>query len=997
MSDLDKASPELQQLVADADTGGRDARGFGGKVVFGVALLWALFQLWYASPLPFALGFGLLNDTEARATHLGLALLLAFLAYPASRRAARDRIPLVDWVLAIAAAFAGAYLLLFYRELATRPGQPTTFDVVTASVGLVLLLEATRRAVGLPMAILAVVFLGYAFLGPYLPDVIAHKGASLERLVSHMWLTTEGVYGVALGVSVSYIFIFVLFGSLLDRAGAGNYMMQVSFALLGHLRGGPAKVAVVSSGLNGLISGSSVSNVVSGGIFTIPLMKKAGYGGVKAGAIETASSVNGQIMPPVMGAAAFLMVEYVGIPYTDIVKHAFLPALISYIALFYIVHLEALRLGLEPMARARDRTVRQKLTAWGLGISGTIVVCSLIYWVALATRHVFGAAAPWILGVLLVAGYVWLVRVASRYPDLPDEIDVNNPVLPPTWPTVRAGLHFLIPIGILIWCLMIEEMSPALSAFWATVTLIGLMLTQRPLLRWFRGQGDIAQAWRQGWNELVEGLHSGSRNMIGIGIATGTAGIIVGGITLTGLGLRMTDFVEVVSQGNVVLMLLFTAFVCLVLGLGVPTTANYILVASLMAPVIVELGAQSGLVIPLIAVHLFVFYFGIMGDITPPVGLASFAAAAISGEDAIKTGVQGSIYALRTVVLPFVFIFNPVLLLIDVHGWWEVAVVAFASTVASLAFAAATMRHFRIRCRWWETLLLLLATFMLFRPDWFMDRMYDPYQEAPASDIYKVAEQLGEGDRLVLQIAGTNIEGDEIRKTVAVQLQEPGPGRERLQKAGLTITALGDMVQVANVRFGSPAKKAGFEVGWDVVAVMVPADRPSKHWIYLPGLALVAFVMVERRLEIAVEAAAGRGAAARPPMLSPSWFGHSGFAATAVIGVLLNLGYYGMLFISTLYFQEERGYGALETGMMLLPSVCMALVAAPLSGRLTARYGPYRPMAAALLLGLRFVLHAIALCRNVSAAMPTFRYSIVYLAALFAAMLLEHLMLAPST
>ena len=847
MSDIEKAAPDLQQLVAEADTGGRAASGWGGGVVFGVALLWALFQLWYASPLPFSLGIGLLNDTEARALHLGLALFLAFLAYPATKRSARDHIPVLDWLFAAVAAFAGAYLLLFYRELATRPGQPTTLDIVTASAGLLLLLEATRRAVGLPMTILAMIFLAYIFLGPHLPDVIAHKGASLERMVSHMWLTTEGVYGVALGVSVSYIFIFVLFGSLLDRAGAGNYMMQVSFALLGHLRGGPAKVAVVSSGLNGLISGSSVSNVVSGGIFTIPLMKKAGYGGIKAGAIETASSVNGQIMPPVMGAAAFLMVEYVGIPYTDIVKHAFLPAVISYIALFYIVHLEALRMGMEPMAKARQRSFGQKLTSWGLGVSGTIVVCGLVYWVALAAKNLLGAAAPWVLSALLAAAYVWLLRIASRYPDLPEEIDVNNPVLPPTWPTVRAGLHFLIPIGILIWCLMIEEMSPSLSAFWATAVLMVLMLTQRPLMRWFRGEGELAGACKQGWSEVVRGLNDGTRNMIGIGIATATAGIIVGGITLTGLGLRMTDFVEVVSQGNVILMLLFTAFVCLVLGLGVPTTANYILVASLMAPVIVELGAQSGLVIPLIAVHLFVFYYGIMGDITPPVGLASFAAAAISGEDAIKTGVQGSIYAMRTVVLPFVFVFNPALLLIDVHGWWEVGLVAIASTIASLAFAAATMRYFRNRCRWWETALLLVAAFALFRPDWFMDRMAAPYEEVPASQVFSVAEKLDENDRLVLVINGTNIEGDEIRKTVAVQLREPGPGRERLQKAGITITSLGESVQVSNVRFGSAAKKAGFEIGWDVAAVKVPADRPSAHWMYIPGFALIAFVWFAQR------------------------------------------------------------------------------------------------------------------------------------------------------
>ncbi|HWM41977.1 MAG TPA: TRAP transporter permease [Burkholderiales bacterium] len=845
-----KPSVELQQLVADADTGGRAASGLAGKLIFAVAVGWSLFQLWYASPLPFEFGWAILNDTEARSLHLGVGMLLAFLCFPLVKKQ-RNRIPVYDWVLAFAGAFAGAYFLLFYNQLATRPGIPTLQDIIIATAGIVLLLEATRRAVGAPMTVLAILFLAYIMLGRYLPDVIAHKGASLERMLSHQWLTTEGVFGVALGVSVSFIFVYVLFGALLDRAGAGNYMMQVSFAMLGHLRGGPAKVAVVSSALNGLISGSSVSNVVSGGIFTIPLMAKAGYGGVKAGAIETASSVNGQIMPPVMGAAAFLMVEYVGIPYTDIIKHAFLPAVISYIALFYIVHLEALKLGMQPMAQARKRTAQQTMLAWGLGISGSVVVCCVIYFVAQAVQNAFGTAAPWILGLLLAALYVYTVYVAAKCPDLPPDIDVNNPVLPETWPTVKAGLHFLIPIGVLIWCLMIEELSPALSAFWATVILIGLMATHRPLTAFFRKQGFSAAELGRGVSEVVHGLNDGARNMITIAIATGTAGIIVGAITLTGLGFRMTDFVEVVSMGNVTLMLLFTAFVCLVLGLGVPTTANYILVATLMAPVIVELGAQSGLVIPLIAVHLFVFYFGIMGDITPPVGLATFAAAAISGEDPIETGIQGSIYALRTVVLPFVFIYNPMLLMIDVRGWFEIVLVAFAATVASCIFAAATMGWFRTRCKWWEIVLLLVATFALFRPDFFMDSMYAPYAEVPAKEVFRVAGELPEDDRLVLVIEGTNVEGEDVRKTVAVQLLgKPADGRKRLADAGLTISALGPEVRVSAVKFGSRAKKSGFEQGFKIAAVKVPSDRPSEHWVYIPALALVAFVWFLQRARV---------------------------------------------------------------------------------------------------------------------------------------------------
>jgi TRAP transporter 4TM/12TM fusion protein len=864
-TDLEKAPEALQQLVADTDTGGRKAAGFAGGVIFAVSLAWALFQLWYASPLPFALGFGILNDTEARSLHLGFALFLAFLAWPALRRSPRDRVPALDWLLAAAGAFAGAYLLLFYKELATRPGQPTQMDIVVACIGLVLLLEATRRAVGWPMSALAALFIAYAMLGPYMPEVLQHKGASLNRLLSHLWLTTEGVYGIALGVSTGAIFVYVLFGTLLDRAGGGNYMMQVSFAALGHLRGGPAKVAVVSSALNGMISGSSVSNVVSGGIFTIPLMKKAGYGGVKAGAIETMSSVNGQIMPPVMGAAAFLMVEYVGIPYSDIVKHALLPATLSYIGLLYIVHLEALKLGMNPVINRAPRPWADKLVRFGLGISGMVIVIAALYYLFEAIKSVLGAAAPWAIALVVLGLYAFSIWQAAKSPDLPEDIDIDNPKPLDTWPTVRAGLHFLMPIGTLIWCLMVEELSPALSAFWAIAVLIALMLTQRPLILMLRKQA-VGDAWMQGAREVIGGLTDGSRNMIGIGVATATAGIIVGGITLTGLGLRMTEFVEFVSQGNVIVMLLFIAFVCLVLGLGVPTTANYVLVATLMAPVVVELGAQSGLIIPLIAVHLFVFYYGIMGDITPPVGLATFAAAAISGEDAIKTGIQGSVYALRTVILPFIWIFNPALLLIDTGGWWNTLQVVVASTIAMLVFAAVTMNWFRVKCKPWELAALAVACVFLFRPDWFMDQIAPEYKSVPASEAFTVAGALPADDRLVAVIAGTTIEGDELKKTVALNLgNAEADGRKRLNAAGLTVVPLGDKLQIAGVKFGSAAKKSGFEQGFDIVEVKVPSGRPSAHWFYLPGLLLIGLVWWAQGRRLPPSPAARERAGVRVP------------------------------------------------------------------------------------------------------------------------------------
>jgi TRAP transporter 4TM/12TM fusion protein len=774
-------------------------------------------------------------------------VFLAFCAFPAFKRSSRTVSPWGDWVLAAVGAFCAAYLFLFYRELATRPGSPTTMDVLVGLTGVAIMLEATRRAMGFGMLVTTGLFMAFVFLGPFMPEVIQHRGASLSRFISHMWLTTEGVYGVALGGSVQFIFLFVLFGTLLDIAGAGNYMLQVSLALLGHLRGGPAKVAVVSSALNGIVSGSSVSNVVSGGIFTIPLMKRTGYSGTQAGAIEAASSINGQIMPPVMGAAAFLMVEYVGIPYSEIIKHAALPAIISYIALFYIVHLEALKLDLKPLQRDRQPTWRERAIGWGLGLSGTIGVCAILYYVISAVRAVAGEAAGWVLAALALAAYVGLMAYSSRYPDMPvDDPEAPNLRLPLPWPTVRAGLHFFIPIVVLLWALMVEELSPGLSAFWATVTAMAMVVLQPLMLSLFRPGGAperAAAALRHGLADLWRGLVLGARNMIGIGVACASAGLIVGVITLTGMGLMMTDFIEAVAAGNVLVMLVLTAVVCLLIGAGVPTTANYILVATLMAPVIVELGARSGLVIPLIAVHMFVFYFGILADVTPPVGLASYAAAAISGDDPNATGWQATWYSLRTTVLPFVFIFNPQLLLIGLGSWVEVVLVCVSGVVASLLFAAATMRWFRTRCSWPEVALLLVATFLFFRPDWVIDQFSPRYVAAPAADIYKVADQLTEDQWLVVGIAGETLEGKAQTKTVAIPMGKGTNGRERLRDAGVTLSQLGADVEVAQVKFGSRARKLGLEQGYKIAELKLPNPaRPSQHWVFIPA-GLLAFAV----------------------------------------------------------------------------------------------------------------------------------------------------------
>ena len=878
---------ELDELVASSDTGGRSVSGLMGTLLLLVALAWSLFQLYIASPI------GLFNDTLARSIHLGFAVFLGIMVFPATRTSfqvalgvivpivlaalfmvstkdstavwwipipaafvvatvllgsPKNRIPIWEWALAIVGTFCALYLFIFYRDIANRVGAPILPDYIAGVTGLLILLEATRRALGPALMIVASVFLFYTVLGPYMPSIIAHKGNSLSEIVNHQWITTEGVFGIALGVSTSFVFLFVLFGSLLDRAGAGNYFIQVAFSLMGHMRGGPAKAAVVASAMTGLISGSSIANVVTTGTFTIPLMKKVGFNSEKAGAVEVASSVNGQIMPPVMGAAAFLMVEYVGIPYFDVVKHAFLPAVISYIALVYIVHLEAMKAGMQGLPRAyTPKPLVQQL----IGIAFAIIaICALsfaVYYLMGWIRPAFPETAGYIIFVFLTAVYVGLLYVASKEEPLEME-DPNAEVttLPMPGPTARSGLHFILPVVVLVWALMVDRLSPGLSAFWAAAYMIFILLTQRPLMAMFRGESQFVNDVKAGVLDLIDGLVTGARNMIGIGIATATAGIIVGAVSQTGVGSALADVVEVLSGGNILAILFLTAVLSLILGMGLPTTANYIVVSALLAPVIVTLGQQNGLIVPLIAVHLFVFYFGIMADVTPPVGLASFAAAAVSGGDPIRTGLVAFFYSLRTAALPFLFIFNTELLLIGVT-WGQGLFIFVVATVAMLLFAAATQGFFLTRNRFYETIALLLIAFTLFRPGFWMDMIYPPYSEEAPTEIVQAAEETPAGERLRLRISGVNDLGDPLEFVALLPIGEGETGAEKLEAAGLMFREDGDKMIIDDVLYDSPAQGAGLDWDQEVLRVLKPMPQPSKYWMFIPALLLLALVVFLQR------------------------------------------------------------------------------------------------------------------------------------------------------
>ena len=762
----DSISSKIKNKISEDLSPTRNITGFHLKIVSAIAIIWSLFQLWYASPFPFMLNFGMFKGLPARAIHLGFALTLAFLIYPISKG---KKISFFDVLISFMGAISCLYIYFFYDQLVERGGvllnlkisETLNFplELILGGCGILILLEATRRAIGLPLVIIASCFLLFSYFGRYAPEIISHGGLSLNRLVGFQWLDQEAIFGIPIGVSVDFIFLFVLFGALLETAGGGKYFLDLAFAMVGKMRGGPAKAAILGSGMTGLISGSSIANTVTTGTFTIPIMKKTGFSKEKAGAIEVSSSVNGQIMPPVMGAAAFVMASFIGVTYFEIVKHAFLPAIISYIALFYISHLEALKLNLKGM----------------------------------------------------------------------DDADV-----PHLKKTFLSGIHFLIPIFVLIYTLVYLRFTASYSIFYATITLVLVNLIN--LLIKNEIKKDALKEW---FNQTIVGFEKGALNMVAVGIAIATAGIIVGAVGSTGLSTNLIIVIESIAKDNVTILLFLTIILCLLLGMGLPTTANYVVVASLMATVLVDVGNASGFIFPLIAVHLFVFYFGLMADVTPPVGLASYAAAGISGGDPLRTGVQAFWYSLRTGILPIVFLFNHELLLIGIENIWHGLIVIITSLIGILVFTSATQGWFINKLKWYEIIIFLVISISLLSPDFVLNKFYPKYNYEEITKINSM--KLDSTKEIQIKITRPSLYGE--RYKLFVISKNTFEDKFTLEDYGITLTKQDDKIVVDNLKWNGEAKKSGFEMGDYISEFKIEnSDRPSKNIVYpIAILLLVVF------------------------------------------------------------------------------------------------------------------------------------------------------------
>ena len=780
---------EIQSFPDDLknidDEGGvkRKLSGFNLKLVAGIAICWTLFQLWYASPLPFLFNFGIFIDLPARAIHLAFALILCFLIYPSKKSNSNQPIKYYDYLFVGLSIITTFYIVFDYEGLVNRQGVLANinlfgikipYEMILGAVGIILLLEATRRAIGLPLVFIAIIFIIFSIFGQQMPDLIAHAGLSITRLVGYHWLGGEAIFGIPISVSVGFIFLFVLFGSILDTAGGGKYFLNLAFALVGKMRGGPAKAAILASGLTGMISGSSVANTVTTGTFTIPIMKKTGLPAVKAGAVEVAASVNGQIMPPIMGAAAFVMAELLGIPYLTVVTHAFLPAVISYIALFYISHLEALKLDIK---------------------------------------------------------------------GLPEKD------IPPLRQTFLGGIHYLFPIGVLIYLLLVMNWTAASAVFYSIISLILIILIKEILISKKENQ-ETKTGLIKAFNKIITGFEKGAVNMVSVGIAIATAGIIVGAVSSTGLSNNLIIVVEAISGGNIIYLLGLTAFLCIILGMGLPTTANYLVVAALMANVVVEVGGASGYVFPLIAIHLYVFYYGLMADVTPPVGLASYAAAAISRADPIKTGIQAFWYSLRTGILPIVFIFNNELLLIGIENWFHAVVVMITSLIAILVFTSATQGWFINKLKWFEIIVFLIISLALFRPGLIMDQFYPEFNQLELNSKKINQFEFNKDQKIQIKVTRQTAYGPRY-KMFEINKNDM-ENNFSIEDFGINLIDKDKNLIIDTLKWNGLAKKKGFQTDDIIDELKIEnSNRPDKDIVYpfaLLCLGLIGFYNFRKKV-----------------------------------------------------------------------------------------------------------------------------------------------------
>jgi len=641
-----------KRMAKESEAGSRSLSGRVGGLVAAIAIAMSLFQLYtgFAGELP---------GSKQLSIHLTFALVLCFLCFPGSKKSSRHRIAIPDIILAILAGASALYLFVNYEHVVTSVGDAATYDLVIGAALLVLVLEATRRSISPILPIITLIFLLYAYLGPYCPEILAHRGFTVKRIIDHIFMSGEGLWGVPLRVSATFVFLFVLFGAFLERTGAGEYLINLSFALMGRFRGGPAKAAVVASCAMGSISGSSIANTVTTGAMTIPLMKKVGFKPHVAGAVEVAASTNGQLMPPIMGAAAFIMAEIIGVPYVEIVKAAFIPAVLSYTAIFSIVHLEAVKENIRGLTKEET---------------------------------------------------------------------------PPILKTLLSGLHYIIPLFLLIWLLLVVMWTPTTAAAWSILTAAFVAVGNN----YYRGhigfprlmdkgvakedpayldylQNPHGFFGRRSLKEIMGSLEIGARNMAGIAAACACCGIIIGVVTLTGLGLKMATLITEAAGGNLVLTLIFSVFASIILGMGLPTTATYIIMAAMTAPAILTISADLDLGLPIVAVHLFVFYYGIVADDTPPVGLCAYAAAGIAKSDPVKTGWKSFRLDLAAFTLPFMFIYNTKLLMMGTN-WIELCYILPVCILGMFCWSVFIQGHWIVKTYIWERFVFLGLAFLLVNP-----------------------------------------------------------------------------------------------------------------------------------------------------------------------------------------------------------------------------------------------------------------------------------------